>query len=90
MEPGLAAGSHDHGERLPPTSQPFQHRGILQGAGVPCDGLPTGQGAQDTAHDFAAAGFGEHIGEADVVGFGDGARFSKQLFMHSFVIQLNV
>ena len=65
------------GSAYPPPRNRSSTGGILQGAGVPCDGLPTGQGAQDAAHDFAAAGFGEHIGEADVVGFGDGADFQN-------------
>jgi hypothetical protein len=34
---------------------------------------------EEAAHDFAGAGFGEGFGEADVVGFGDGADFFGDL-----------
>jgi hypothetical protein len=37
--------------------------------------LTFGNAAQQTAHDFAAAGFGQVVAKADVFGFSDGANF---------------
>ena len=44
-----------------------------------------GQFAQQAAHDFAAAGFGQRVGEADVVGLGQRADlFATHLRSSSF------
>ncbi len=46
---------------------------IFQRCSVAFDFAAGGDFLEQAAHDFAAAGFGEGVGEADVVGFGDGA-----------------
>jgi hypothetical protein len=53
--------------------QLIQDGRVLQRAGVLGDGFALGDAAQQAAHDLAAAGLGQVVAEADVLGLGDGA-----------------
>jgi hypothetical protein len=46
---------------------------VFEGGGVAFDFAVGGEFAEQAAHDFAAAGFGQSFSEADVVGTGEGA-----------------
>ena len=58
-----------------PSSHPqrIQHRAILQRGGIAAHHLAGSQGAQHAAHDLAAAGLGQGIGELDQIRAGDRA-----------------
>ena len=51
------------------------HAEVFQRGGVALDIAAGGQFTEQAAHDFAAAGFGQRVGEADVVGSGERADF---------------
>src|SRR5471032_487087 len=55
--------------------QLLQDRRVFQGRHILRNRLALGQHAQQTAHDFAGAGFGEVVAEADFLGFCDRADF---------------
>jgi hypothetical protein len=48
---------------------------ILESGHIAGDGIRRHDFAQQAAHDFAAAGFGERIGEADLLRLGEAADF---------------
>ena len=50
---------------------------VFEGGGVALDFAVGGELAQQAAHDFAAAGFGQGFGEANVVGAGERADFFR-------------
>src|SRR5450830_1374462 len=55
--------------------QLLENRGIFQGGDVLCNRFAFRQHAQQAAHDFAGAGLGEVVAEADFLGLGDRADF---------------
>jgi hypothetical protein len=59
---------------------------IFERGSIAFDFAAGGDLFEEAAHDFAGAGFGQGFGEADVVGFGDGTDFLRDL-LAKFVAQ---
>src|SRR5579863_7740075 len=53
---------------------------VFEGGGVAFDFAVGGELAEQAAHDFAGAGFGQRLSEADVVGAGERADFFRNPF----------